>query len=654
MGRPMTKRVLILTVIPAELSNLLAELGCAPSEKSPLMEMYYYWRAKASLEVTNEQLDLVVCAAAKAGNVNMGVFAANVISALKPDFAILLGIAAGLRGKTKIGQVVFGEKTVAYEPGALVSGPEGAGFEPRPDMIEPDFGIVQMLTAYVADERAMTRIDQEGRFPRWDSLPAKLQENPEVREHVADDLLMNFAAVASGEKLLRDPSKIRELRKNTHGRIEIAEMEAVGFGTACAHARLPNLVIRGVSDFGDHLKDDEFHVYAAKRAARVAIDFVRCGLDFRLLPQRRAAGTAQARDAGESEQAEDAPPLNSYFDADAARSLQAIKQSHATMRDACVCAFISVSPSTTGPRDPKRCYHLGHALAGQIFSEFYEGVFPLELLITPSSNYWQPRDAAQNKANFEIFGNWFSAFGFELEPTLIHRYIYNLDMDRTMADLQSRVQNLWIYAANQFLGDTRNTMLRWRFTGELSEQRRSAIFARFDGNRDLDGVNLSDRDAQEEFLAFLYVVLAQSRWASADWMVKCVHSFTDPERSVARRHFGKSTMLIVESSKNRTVWDALSFVSRIADPPTPFPRRIYFKTLKNTALADWMYSRNAATIVPLWGDVGVTVSGLRDRFVEHALGLLNPSLADDMETGRKWLSEFAISWQHKLRQSANA
>lgn len=649
----MTKRVLIITVIPAELSSLLAELGLNVSDSSPAMGTYYYWTAEASLEATGERLDLLACAAAKAGNVNMAVLTANLISELKPDFAILLGIAAGLRGKTKIGQVVFGERTVAYEPAALVPGPDGPRLEPRTEMIEPDIGIVQMLAAYGADEQATTRIDQEGRFPRWDFLPPELREDPDVRENVADELVMNSAAVASGEKLLRDPSKILELRRNTQGRIEIGEMEAVGFGTACAHVRLPNLVIRGISDFGDHLKNDAFHVYAARRAARVAIDFVRFGLDFRLLPHPRATAPADAAPGSRSGGPADAPPLSSYFDPESARALQAVGQDPSAVRDTSVCAFISVSPSPSGPRDPKRCYHLGHALAGQIFSEFYEGVFPLELLITPSSNYWQPRAAEQNKANYEIFGNWFSAFRFELEPTLIHRYIYNLDMDRRMSELQVRVQNLWIYATNQFLGDTKDTMLRWRFTGELDEQRRSAIFARFHGHGDLAGMDLTDPKVQEEFLAFLYVVLAQSRWASAEWMVKCAYSFTDADRSVVRRHFGKSRMLIIESGKNRTVWDALSFVARLTDFE-PFPKRIYFRTLKNRRLTDWMYSRDIPTAVPLWGDVQETVSRLSERFVEHALTLLNPSLAEKNDEGREWLSGFASSWARKLRQSADA
>lgn len=645
----MSRRVLIMSVIPVELFNLLDTLRIPIAGKKPLAGAHYYWETTDSSSAGG-QLELLVCASGRAGNIDMAVLATTAIRDLRPNFAILLGIAGGIRGKTKIGQTIFGDKIVHYEPAALIADAKGERQEARPDMTDLDVGVGQMLTAYQADKEALVRIGLEAHFPRRDTLPPELLARANVIENVADEPSANFAAVASGEKLLRDANKIRGFRENIHGRIEVVEMEAAGFVTACRHSRLPCLVVRGISDFGDTLKDDAFHSYAAKRVAVVAVDFLRNGLDFALLPQSRSEPAAAA--AGSAPELAKSSPLTSYFDPDAAGVLAALKNDQATFDDSCVCAFISVSPSRTGhPRNAAECYHLGHAVAAQLFSEFQEGLSPLELLITPSSNYWRPSDGEQNKANFEILGNWFSAFDYRLEPTLIQRYIYNIAFDERLSHLHGEIQNLWIFAGQRVVGSLAEEIRSWRYKEAISEQAKAAVLERFKSCGDFDGkADLLAHEVFAEFLAFLYLTVAWPQWASADWIVKFTHCLTDPDRSIVTRHFGKTRMLILESKKNRIVWDALAFVARMDGKAAAFPQRIYFPTLKNRSLNDWMYSRNPEGVVPLWGAVSVNVGALSDRFVEHALGLLQPALQADIATGRDWLANFAVTWGARLRQ----
>lgn len=648
-----SKRVLIMSVIPVELFNLLDTLRIPIEGKKPFSGSYYYWESTQS-STAHGQFEILVCASGRAGNLDMAVLAANAIQQLKPDFAILLGIAGGIRGKTKIGQTIFGDKIVHYEPAALIADAKGERQESRSDMTDLDVGVGQMLTAYLADKQALVRIGADEHFPRRDALPPELTVRPDVQENVADDPSVNFAAFASGEKLLRDANKIRSFRENIHGRIEVVEMEAAGFVTACRHSRLPCLVVRGISDFGDTLKDDAFHAYAAKRVAAVAVDFVGNGLDFGLLPHSRNEPVPAA--VGSAPRPENSSPLASYFDADAVSALQAFKNDQAALDDSCVCAFISVSPSRTGhPRNAAECYHLGHAVAAQLFSEFQESLSSLELLITPSSNYWRPSDGDQNKANFEILGNWFSAFDYRLEPTLIQRYIYNIAFDGRLSQLHGEIQNLWIFAGQRVVGSLAEEIRNWRYRETISDQVRVAVLERFRSYGDFDGkIDLTAPEVFTEFLAFLYLTVSWPQWASADWIIKFTHCLTDPERSIVTRHFGKTRMLILESRKNRIVWDALAFVARMDGKSAAFPQRIYFPTLKNRSLNDWMYSRSPEGVVPLWGAVSGNVSALSDRFVEHALGLLQPTLQPDIPAGREWLSTFAVSWGRRLRQRVEA
>jgi hypothetical protein len=101
----------------------------------------------------------------------------------------------------------------------------------------------------------------------------------EFAEHVATSIAMRLGTIASGEKLLRDPAKLLSVRDEIHGKTEAGEMEAAGVVEACRRANVPWLVVRGISDFGDELKDDRFHAFAARAAAAVLVDFIAWGLD---------------------------------------------------------------------------------------------------------------------------------------------------------------------------------------------------------------------------------------------------------------------------------------------------------------------------------------------------------------------------------------
>src|SRR4029078_7216420 len=60
---------------------------------------------------------------------------------------------------------------------------------------------------------------------------------------------------------------------------ECGGVDAPGVVDGCRRGPIPWLVIRGISDFGDELKDDRFHAFASCAAAAVLHDFLAHGLD---------------------------------------------------------------------------------------------------------------------------------------------------------------------------------------------------------------------------------------------------------------------------------------------------------------------------------------------------------------------------------------
>ena len=285
--------VVILTVIRSELLAAKKALKLAESYKDPVSGTVS-WHGTVDSVLCDRSYRVALACIGEAGNPPAATMATELLTTYKPRAFLLMGIAAGIRGKVQIGHVVFSERVVAYEPGALVELEDGtSSFASRPESERIPPSMRQDVVHYDWDaQRINHRFRQiDGRVPRAPKGANKTEWQAEVAKkiHVLD------TTIASGDKLLRDPGKLIQLRKDVHGKIEVGEMEAAGIVDACRKRSVPWLVIRGISDYGDRFKDDRFHDFASRRAAAVLADFLAHGL--RLGPGARVA-VHQGRESG--------------------------------------------------------------------------------------------------------------------------------------------------------------------------------------------------------------------------------------------------------------------------------------------------------------------------------------------------------------------
>jgi nucleoside phosphorylase len=269
--------VAILTVIPVELEAVCLALGIGDAVPTKADDGTNDFYATVRSEFAFRDYRVVLACIGGAGNPGAAVVAASLIARHRPRVLLLMGIAAGVRGKIRIGDVVLSDRVVAYEPAALVRAGGDSAMQPRPEIDRAPYGILQDVMAYRADPERLREV-----FARagGEILVAPAGEEDLYREHVAGSITARLGTIASGEKLLRDPARLHELRETMHGKIEAGEMEAAGVVEACERRShpVPWLVVRGISDFGDDLKDDAFHAFAARAAAAVLVDFLACGL----------------------------------------------------------------------------------------------------------------------------------------------------------------------------------------------------------------------------------------------------------------------------------------------------------------------------------------------------------------------------------------
>lgn len=273
-----TPDVLVLTALSIELEAVKRALRIVGDHRKTTSGTNV-WAVDVASRSSARLLRVAVACLGSAGNYSAAATTTELTESLRPRLVVMVGIAAGIRAKCRIGDIVFSERVTSYEPAAIVSKRgmrewlRGLGFgavrrEPRPEMYRLAHAIEQDVVAYLASIDAVAA--RLGSALTATGLRAPAGMTLDVRPRLA--------TIASGEKLLRDPRVLAGLREGMHGRIELGEMEAAGIAEACRRSRTDFLIVRGVSDFGDTKKTDDGHHLASAGAAAACVDFLREGL----------------------------------------------------------------------------------------------------------------------------------------------------------------------------------------------------------------------------------------------------------------------------------------------------------------------------------------------------------------------------------------
>ncbi|OLF09878.1 5'-methylthioadenosine/S-adenosylhomocysteine nucleosidase family protein [Actinophytocola xanthii] len=257
--------VIIMAVQRIEIQAAIAALGISRTPSRSYRERDFYHatvpcRAAGRIDEPTE-LSVALTAVGQALNLHAMDAVGEISEAYRAQVWILVGMAAGLAGKIRKGDVSFPETVWWYEPG-----------RERPDMFEP--------RPELAYRRSLNR--QLFRFdPVSESLSARLAravaELPDAYRPA--DLPADFSpnvtvlkdAVATGERLLRDPSRLASLH-DSNERIVLGDQESYGFALACRD--LNWIIARGIADYGDEEKDDSWQYLATLMAVHSVLEFL--------------------------------------------------------------------------------------------------------------------------------------------------------------------------------------------------------------------------------------------------------------------------------------------------------------------------------------------------------------------------------------------
>jgi nucleoside phosphorylase len=193
------------------------------------------------------------------GNIEAAIATSQAINVWNPSHIIVSGIAGGI-GKAEsryLGDVIVAEQIVGYELGRITNGI----VERRFQVVRPAFPLIEAARNLPAEKWSFSAT-----VPRPDKSSGRII--PKV----------HFGVIASGEKVIADADTAEEL-KSYWSRLIGVDMEGFGAALAAYEAETAPgmLMVRGICDWADSSKNDDWQDYAADIAAAFTVALLKTG-----------------------------------------------------------------------------------------------------------------------------------------------------------------------------------------------------------------------------------------------------------------------------------------------------------------------------------------------------------------------------------------
>ncbi|MGT2502568.1 phosphorylase family protein [Bradyrhizobium guangxiense] len=249
--------VLVVTALSdPELSAILR----LPADFQPIAVSYdasNYYRGR--LVRDRKSVNAIAVAASDKGLSGAAIAVTKGITSFWPKYLFMTGITAGLKDRTRIGDVVFADLSWDWGSGKLKKVKGKEQFVPAPYQRRLDETIARQVKDLSLDSKFLEGV--------WlDAEMVKPKHPPRIL----------LGAMASGASVLQSNAAVARVL-NQHKDVLAIEMEAFSVMFAAQAAPLPRplpIVAKSVCDNGDGKKNDKYQAYAAYTSARVFSEFM--------------------------------------------------------------------------------------------------------------------------------------------------------------------------------------------------------------------------------------------------------------------------------------------------------------------------------------------------------------------------------------------
>ncbi|KAK4075733.1 hypothetical protein Trihar35433_2293 [Trichoderma harzianum] len=234
------------------------------------------------------------------GNTPAATVAQRMISTF-PNIKICLmvGIGGGIPSKVKLGDVVISESkkgnaaVVQWDLGKTL--PDGR-FMPTGHLNNPPTAVLsalslfkterlvteQMIKAYLKTLQTLDGLEKDA-YQRPGMTTDSMQVTG-LNKDKNEPVNIHYGLIASGNQVIKHAPTRDKINTDFNDDVLCIEMEAAGLMN-----EFPCIVIRGICDYADEQKNDDWHPYAAAVATACAKALIKC------LPENEMKGTSAMR-----------------------------------------------------------------------------------------------------------------------------------------------------------------------------------------------------------------------------------------------------------------------------------------------------------------------------------------------------------------------
>lgn len=217
------------------------------------------------------RLHIVACSPGIMGMCGTAVLVTKLIANFRPRVIFMCGIAAGVRGKVNIGDLLIAEESWDYNSGKLVSGSDvhQRRFQPDPKSIQIEADLRDLFVGFKMRNKFVNECLSKWTSAGWPSTRPTVHIGP----------------VASGASVIQDPSVVVGLVERNRKLIGL-EMETFGFYFAAKYSLRPRPLfcsLKAVCDFADESKGDDMQGFSSFFSAQYLGEVIRSAEFSRML-----------------------------------------------------------------------------------------------------------------------------------------------------------------------------------------------------------------------------------------------------------------------------------------------------------------------------------------------------------------------------------
>jgi len=260
--------VAIITALDHTEQEAVLALPCDWRRVTFIDDTDTYYRGMVHLP-SGRVLRIITACCPRMGIASSASLSTKLILRHQPRFLIMTGIAAGIKKKTNIGDILVADPTWDWGSGKLTVREGKPVFMSAPHQLQLRHSMRQRLKELAVQRKYLDEI-----YDGWLGSPSERPRNP---------INLHIGPVASGAVVLEDPATVQLILAQHRETVGI-EMEAYGLMAAAEYATESKytdaLAIKSVCDFANPKKNNKWQRYAAYTSAFYAFKLITNELSF--------------------------------------------------------------------------------------------------------------------------------------------------------------------------------------------------------------------------------------------------------------------------------------------------------------------------------------------------------------------------------------